>query len=839
MIPTRSEDVGLTKAEAERRLGIEGPNSLPDRGRRGLPKIVLSTIREPMLALLLIGGAAYLLLGDRLEAMLLLAFATFSVVITIWQNYRTERLLITLRDLAAPRAMVVRDGDPCRIAGADIVRGDLLLVERGDRIAADADIVAADGLEVDESLLTGEAMAIPKRLSVGPASDDGQRLFGGTLVVGGTARAVVTATGGASAVGRIGAAVASVEEPAPPLVVETRFLVQLCGVGAALVALTVVILFGLFRGGWIEALLAGIAIGMAMIPEEFPVVLTIFLAVGAWRIAQVGVLARRAAAIEALGAATILCADKTGTLTENRMAVAGYWRNDEIASVSDPILLRAAIGASPPFPIDPMEVAFHEAGQRVPEVIGGLASSLLLKTFPLRESCLAMGNVWATADGAKRQLYVKGAPESVMTLCNLAEGDRLLWRQAIEAMAGQGMRVLGLAEATLPSDALPDALADIPVKALGLIGLSDPVRAAVPAAIAACRQAAIRVMMITGDHVATARHIGNSAGLADGTVLTGTEIDQLTDEALSRRLGNVTIVARVRPEQKLRIVEALKTQGEIVAMTGDGVNDAPALKAAHIGIAMGRRGTDVAREAAALVLLDDDFSAIVTSVALGRRIYDNIRKAMDFIFAVHVPIAALALLPLATGLPVLLSPLHIALLEMVIDPACALVFEVEAPEPDVMRRPPRNPHQRLFSMRRVRWSVGQGVFAACVLMAVAGILSAIDVEETRLRSILFFALIATVMALIFANRRPTSLGAALANRPFGLLTAGIGAFAILCLMTEPLRHLLGLDGLRSVDLLTATLVGLTIYGMIELVRRAAGRIRPRTVVRAASSDRRY
>ncbi|PCE40712.1 cation-translocating P-type ATPase [Rhizorhabdus dicambivorans] len=634
---------GLSSDEARRRLAQDGSNSLPATGRRGIGTILLETLREPMLSLLLLGGGAYYLLGDRLEASVLLTFATFSVGVTIWQNYRTERILSALRDLAAPRAMVLRDGVPCRIAGHEVVRGDVLLVEAGDRVAADADILTADRCETDESLLTGEALAIAKTVRRdGQSVEDAQRLFGGTLVTRGSATALVVATGIASAVGRIGAAVAGIEATPPRLTVETRRIVQICGLGAGLVALAVVVLFGLLRGGWLEAALAGIAIGMAMIPEEFPVVLTIFLAVGAWRIARAGVLARRAAAIETLGAATILCVDKTGTLTENLMAVAGYWRpGGRISAKDDPDLLRAAIGASAILAVDPMEIAFQRAATGHDDLTDGLGADRLERTFPLSESCLAMANLWREPDGGHR-LYVKGAPETVMELCGLSNVERELWRGAIEAMADQGMRVLGLATA-LPDSVTTVELQRVPLSPLGLIGLSDPLRAAVPAAIAACRQASIRVMMITGDHVATARSIARAAGLADDRLLTGAEIEGLSDEGLSQRLTTVDVVARARPDQKLRIVEALKRQGEVVAMTGDGVNDAPALKAADIGIAMGKRGTDVAREAAALVLLDDDFRAIVAAVELGRRIFDNIRKAMGFIFAVHVPIAVLAL----------------------------------------------------------------------------------------------------------------------------------------------------------------------------------------------------
>ncbi|ARR57103.1 hypothetical protein HY78_07810 [Rhizorhabdus wittichii DC-6] len=830
---------GLTSEEAARRLGQDGPNGLPVANRRGIGIILVETMREPMLSLLLMGGVAYYLLGDRLEATVLLAFATFSVAITVWQNYRTERILSALRDLAAPRAMVLRDGKPCRIAGHEVVRGDVLLVETGDRIAADAEILVADRCETDESLLSGESLAISKH---GPmpstACDDSQRLFGGTLVTQGTATALVIATGVESAIGRIGATVAGIDATPPRLTLETRRIVRFCGLGAAMVAVAVILLFGFLRGSWLEALLAGIAIGMAMIPEEFPVVLTIFLAVGAWRIAKVGVLARRAAAIETLGAATVLCVDKTGTLTENRMAVAGYWRpGGPIVATCDPALLRAAVGASAVLATDAMEIAFHEAARGQDGLTDGLDGARLERSFPLSEACLAMANLWQETAGGYC-VYAKGAPETVMTLCGVAGDEREAWRHAIEAMAERGMRILGLAVAHPRAVEAESGLQQIPLVALGLIGLSDPLRETVPAAIASCRRAAIKVMMITGDHVATARSIARTAGLADSLLLTGADIDSLGDDLLSERLMAVDVVARARPEQKLRIVEALKRHGEVVAMTGDGVNDAPALKAADIGVAMGKRGTDVAREAAALVLLEDDFGAIVAAIALGRRIYDNIRKAIGFIFAVHVPIATLALLPLLTGLPILLAPIHIALLEMIIDPACALVFEVEAAEPDLMRRPPRDPGARLFSWRRIRMSVEQGGLAAALLAALCLALDIAGIEESRLRGIMFFSLVSVVLALILNNRRLTAGdGLRLGNRPLAILLGGVGLFAAACLVVMPLRQLLQIHGLAAVDLMTAAAVGGAMIAAARILGLGAGLSRPLTAPRDALCDR--
>lgn len=687
--PTQSR-AGLPAAEATRRLDAQGPNELPHAGRRTVLRILYEVVREPMLALLLAGGVAYMLLGDLGEALILLGFATFSVGLTVIQESRTEHVLEALRDLSAPRALVIRDGARTRIAGREVVDGDLLVLEQGDRVAADALLITSDDLQADESLLTGESIAVRKQtapqgeelLPRRPGGEDQPLVYSGSLITRGSGLAQVVATGPRSEIGRIGQSLSTLDAEPPRLRRETARIVRLCAIGGGLVALLVVVLFGLLRGGWMDALLAGIAIGMSMLPEEFLVVLTVFLAMGVWRIARAGVLTRRAAAIETLGSATILCTDKTGTLTENRMAVTQLWlASGETLTIDDLTgppprfheLLDTSILASAPVPVDPMEVAFHQAGSGIQALAERRARLSLTHSYALRPELLAMSNVWQASDPEEtRTVAAKGAPEAIATLCRLSPSERTRLKNAVDAMAQKGLRVLGVATASIArGDSLPESQQEHDFALVGLVGLADPLRVSVPAAIAECRSAGIKVVMITGDYAATAQAIATQAGITGGDVLTGSELAALDDAALAERLKTVTVFARIMPEQKLRIVAAYKADGEIVAMTGDGVNDAPSLKAAHIGIAMGKRGTDVAREASAIVLLDDDFGSIVKAVRLGRRIYDNIRKAMAFIFAVHVPIAGLALLPLAFGLPILFGPIHIALLEMIIDPVCA------------------------------------------------------------------------------------------------------------------------------------------------------------------------
>jgi Ca2+-transporting ATPase len=707
---------GLTAAQAAARLREEGPNALPRDARGGLIALLAGVLREPMFLLLIAAAAIYLLLGDVREALVLAASIVVIIAITVVQERRTERALEALRDLSSPRALVVRDGREARIAGAEVVRGDLLLLREGDRVAADVRLGEANDLMLDESLLTGESVAVAKE------ADGKACAYSGTLVVRGTGSGEVAATGTRSEMGRIGALLAQVGDTKTSLERETARIVRyLAAIGLTL-CVAVALLYYLLRGDALAGILAGLTLAMSLLPEEFPVVLTVFLALGAWRIARQGVLTRRLPAVEMLGAATVLCCDKTGTLTENRMSVVGE---------RDPRTVEAAAMACEASPFDPMERAILDAFGGVPPPPE--------KRYPMSPGFPAVCHARAGV------ACIKGAPETVLALCGLPAQD------AAAQAASRGLRVLGVARAEW-SGPWPEDVAALPFTFVGFIALADPLRPSVPGAVALCRQAGIRVIMITGDHPETARAIAAQAGLDASAALTGAQIDAMDDAALRRAVGAVQVFARVRPEQKLRLVNALRDSGEVVAMTGDGVNDAPALKAAHIGIAMGRRGTDVAREAAALVLLEDDFTSIVRTVRLGRRIYDNIRNAMRFLLAVHVPLAGMALLPLLLGWPLFVFPVHVVFLEFVIDPACALVFESERTDPRAMQRPPRDPQARLFDTRALALGValGAGVLAA-VALVFGGYLHA-GADEARARAAGFATMVIGVLALIAANR---------------------------------------------------------------------------------------
>ena len=831
---------GLGDAEAADRLRTEGFNELPRQGQRRLARIVLDVLREPMLAMLLGAGLVYLALGDLQEALILVAFAGLSILITVVQENRTERALEALRDLTSPRALVIRDGVRKRIAGREVARGDLVVLSEGDRVPADGWLAECSGLQIDESLLTGESVPVRKLASgaeapaaARPGGDDLPFVWSGSLVVRGSGLCVVTATGTASEIGRIGTVLSSLETGTPRLRLQTRRLVLgFAATGLAASAL-VVVLYGLLRGSWLEAALAGIALGMSMLPEEFPVVLTIFMAMGAMRMSRSRVLTRRAAAIETLGAATVLCTDKTGTLTQNRMRIAQLRLPDGRSLLPDDrhgiareddfhLLAELGILASAQAPVDPMEVAFHELGDALaPATVRArqAAGWTLDRHYPLDPALLAMSQAWS--DGAERVIATKGAPEAIAELCGMSADERAGLRQTIDAMASRGLRVLGLADARWHAGELPPSQRDFRFTFRGLVGLADPLRAAVPDAVRQCREAGIRVVMITGDYPQTARAIARQAGIDAEDMLTGEELAAMPDEALRQRIATVGVCARIMPEQKLRLVEMLRQTGEIVAMTGDGVNDAPSLKAADIGVAMGGRGTDVAREASAIVLLDDDFGSIVKAVRMGRRIYDNLRKAMGFIVAVHIPIAGLALLPLLTGMPLLLGPIHIALLEMIIDPVCSLAFEAEKEEHDIMQRPPRRPESPLFSRALVGWAVIQGSLALIVTGGLTWHFWQSGMAADELRSAAFFALVLAIAGLILVNRRySASLVAALAraNPALAMVLGTVAAILLATQLAAPIASLFSFAPVGLASLVTILLAGLVMLVVLERLK---------------------
>src|SRR5450759_4033210 len=852
---------GLTDEEAARKLEEEGYNEVPSARKRNILKIGLDVIREPMFLLLVAIGVIYLSLGDRKQAAVLMTFVVVVIGITFYQERKTERALEALRDLSSPRANVFRSGVQQRIAGREVARGDALLLAEGDRVPADAALLSCTAMQAAASLLTGESVPVSKGSSddaedveMGRPGGDGLPfVWSGTLVVSGRGLALVRATGGATEMGKIGPALQEIGPETTPLQSETRNVVRDIALLGVVLCGLVIVVYGLTRNEpnhWVNGFLAGLTLAMAMLPEEFPVVLTIFLTTGAWRISKKEVLTRRVPAVETRGSANVLCVDKTGTLTFNKISVsrlaAGGASYDLSEHIREPLpeefhsLVEFSILASQRDPFDPIEKAIKRLGERKLFATEHLHEDWeLLREYPLSQELLALSHVWRSPDGMEFLIAAKGAPEAVADLCHVTPEHHEKIMKSVAAMAADGLRVIGVARALFVPSEMPADQHEFMFKFLGLLGLADPVRPNVADAIRQCSTAGIDVVMITGDYPGTAQNVAKQIGLQHSDeYITGTELDAMSDDELRARIEDVHIFARVVPEQKLRIVQALKDNGEIVAMTGDGVNDAPALKSANIGIAMGGRGTDVAREAAALVLLNDDFSSIVEAVRLGRRIFDNLKKAMAYILAVHVPIAGVSLIPVLFKLPLILLPVHIAFLELVIDPACSVVFEGEPEEAGVMERPPRDLSDPLFSKRTVGLSLLQGLFVMVVVLLVFlvgwwhGAGSPDVVRENEARAMTFAALVIANLGLILINRSWTrTIRSTLRtpNRALWYVFGGAIVFLGLVLYVPALQNLFQFSRLGPLDLGIAVVAGVFSVAWFEVLKviqerrqRAAG-----------------
>lgn len=798
----RLTTTGLSEAEARRRLAEDGPNLIGGRTRPPGLTVALDALREPMFIMLVAGGGLYLAMGKLSDGLLLLSFVLVVIGSTILQRRRTEKALDALRQLSSPRCLVIRDGKELRLSATELVCGDLIILGEGDRVPADALLRQSTHLSVDESLLTGESVPVDKTPSTEtvelqePGGDQTSSLYGGTLVTSGSGLAEVVATGGRTRVAAIGAALTSIDSERSPLQKETDRLVRWLAAAGVLACIGAAVVFALTRGGdlnaWREGGLAGIAMAMSLIPEEFPVVLTVFLAVGAWHMSRRNVLTRHIPAIESLSAMNVLCVDKTGTLTRNQLQLAhlaDMTHEVNLAAVDNldsrfNTLLATAFAATKSQSKDPLDQAIRHAAERLLDATNA-EQHTLLHEYPLTATRPAMGYVRSDSDTSVR-LASKGAPEVIAHLCDFTDLQKAELHAVVTRLAEQGLRVIGVAQASgSPAASYTDLQTDFgQLEFLGLLAFADPLRTEVPQAVADCREAGIRVVMITGDYPKTALAIARQAGIVTddhSTVLTGADMDALADDELAEVVSEHGVFARVRPEQKLRLVKALQARGNVVAMTGDGVNDAPALKAADIGIAMGQRGSEVAREASDLVLLDDAFPSIVAAIRQGRKIYDNIKKASIFIIAVHVPIAGLAVLPLLdSAAPLILLPIHIVIIEMIIDPTCALVFEAEQPDRDLMRRPARPPNQKLFSSREVILALLQGlsVLIACTVVYQV---SAPNNGYEVARTLVFCTLMSSLIALIYLNRSWSASFRELLARQNPALYV-VTAFAILCLI---------------------------------------------------------
>lgn len=838
------KDLGLSTKEAEIKQKKFGFNELPSAKPKTIWQIAFNVFREPMLLLLIVCGSLYFFLGEISEGILMLIFVAVITIISLVQESKTEKSLEALKNMSSPIAKVFRDGVIKNIPGRELVVGDIISVSEGDRIPADAILLYDNNLGVDESLLTGESLSVSKKAVKDfdinklpeiqkPGGDNNYSLFSGTLTTRGLGFAKVMSIGVDSAMGQIGKSLNEVKEEKTLLQIEIKRVIKyFVIVGLSLCSLLTII-YGIQHQDWVEAALAGITLAMGTLPEEFPIVLSIFMAMGAWRLAQKRVLSRKSATIETLGSATVLCVDKTGTITQNKMSIASYFipglgikNSEDVLSERYKELIRIGALACEIDAFDPMELAFFEASlKHIGDINEIRKNRKLIKEYEFTQSALTVTHIWQNQQG-DIEICAKGAPEAVLDLCKVDKETEKNLKEQIKMLAEKGLRVLAIATSKdrhLHVNNLPESRDNINYELLGFIGLADPVRPKIKSAVEECYKAGIRVVMITGDYPVTAQNIASQIGLiSEGGVITGEEIEKIGKSELNQRIKNVNIFSRVVPTQKLLLVNAFKEQGEVVAMTGDGVNDAPALKSAHIGIAMGKRGTDVAREASSMVLTEDNFSSIVNGVKIGRRIYDNLRKAMTYIFAVHIPIAGLSLLPVFFGWPLILMPVHIILLEMVIDPSCTIAFEAEKAEPNCMTRPPRKLKDNLFNRNMILISLLQGLSVLILLAAIYAISIQLGFGAEKSRAITYIAMIASNVSLIWSNRSwsQSIIGRnkEANNKTVVLITILVLIALVLINYLPFLNSLFGFSQLSIIELLISIFLGFIMVIWFEIMK---------------------
>ncbi len=790
----------LTSAEAATRLRAHGPNRLvPEDRQPVLLSWLLHPLTDPMVVLLLVAAATYLLLRDYLDAAVSLAAVVPIALVSLVLELRAERTLARLKRLTAPKAVVWRDGRRQVIPAEEVVPGDLLFLQEGDIIPADGLLVAGRQMMVDESALTGESQPVAKTAE---GAEDARAVFAGTTVLSGRGIATVTATGAATRYGQIGVLVAEIRQPPTPLQRLIRRLITQLAVVAVLFSLGVLAVEVMRGSGWGAAVIAAVSLAIAAIPEEFPMVFTLYLTLGAWRLARRRALIRRLAGVETLGSTTVICTDKTGTLTLGHLEVAALVSDGQVHLADAPLtvatrrLIEAALLASEPHPFDPLEQALVRFAAAHGVDVAAVQRGELLVDYPFDPIDKYVTHVWRR-DG-RSAVYAKGSIEGMLAHCTVDDAAAREARVVHDALAARGMRVIAVAAGDLMGWSGERRADERALRLVGLVAFSDPLRPTVREALAECRAAGIRVIMITGDHPATARAVAADLDLpldGDQAIVTGDEVDAVDEARLAWLVRRATVFARARPEQKYRLVRALRAQGEVVAMTGDGINDAPALREADIGVAMGQRGTEVARAAATMVLLDDNFATIVAAVREGRRIFENLRRAFAYLIAFHPPLLLAALVVPLLGQPLLLLPVHLVWLELIVHPTASLVFEADPASPDLMRRPPRRPGQGLLTAVDFARAVGEGgvLFLGVLALYLAALDRGAPLPQARALALATMIFGQSVLVLLErAPDRPLWHAPLRGNRVLPLILAASVGSVPLAVLLPPLARLLKL-----------------------------------------------
>jgi len=812
--------LGLTTNQAKSATDEYGLNVRPATKQRTWLSTFWRIISEPMILLLLVSATVYFFIGSKTEAFILLVSIIPILIIEFIQEQRTDEAIKALDKMMVEFCEVYRDGQVKKMEAKYVVPGDLIYVTAGDKVSADGFLLNSFGLLVDEAILTGESIAAQKS-AIGKTTQlkEEHKLFQGTMVVQGEGKFVVTATGGHTAYGKLGNLLEKIEQIDTPLQKKIHTLVKTVAIIAIAISISIGLLIGV-RFSWAQGLLSGLAMAMSLIPEEFPIVFSVFLIMGVWRMTKQNALTREMAMVETLGSATVICTDKTGTLTEGKMSLEEVFYEGKNYTAQDiknhpkdflP-LIKTALLSLEQIAIDPMEIEMQNFASQIGIDIQNFFHEYnLLQDLPFESKNKMVHHLWSDSSQQCVQ-YSAGAPEFIIKNSSLKQADKDKAEKAYEKMADSGQRIIAVAKRDCNEDK------NISIKNLefvGLLAMSDPPREGVKEAIDVCQKAGIRVIMITGDNKLTAHNIAESIGLKHNEeIIIGSDLEGLSDEAIKEVVRRHDIFTRVKPEQKLSIVEALQDMGEIVAMTGDGVNDAPALKKANIGIAMGQKGTEVARAASGIVLMDDNFSTIVKSIKEGRRIYDNLRQAFVFLFSFHLPIVGLAILPLLYGQPLVFYPINIIFIELFCDPAAVLGFEREKARQNLMLEKPRPHNEPLINTKLIGKIFAQGLSILAVSFGLYYYYTIRLGQPEVGRTMAFASLVISQTFLILITREWTQI-----KSNFLLLFISIATIAVLALIIyvhelHEIFHLVTLDNSQIMILCTLPLITMGLATLI-------------------------
>lgn len=813
---------GLTASEVEASRALHGDNRLRGRQRSALLIALTELFTEPMLLLLLVATTIYFVSGKKEDGIFMLVAIAFVSAISVYQETRSRHAIAALNRLTRMQARVIREAAEQLIDPDELVVGDLLIVEAGSPVSADARILRANDFAVDESLLTGESLPVYK-------SDADAQVYRGTLAVDGRALAEVTAVGNRTKLGTIGQSLVSLKEEPTPLQKQIGHFVRIMAIAGLLVFMIVWIIHYNASGSFSQSLLKALTLAMSIIPEEIPMAFTTFMALGARRMMKHGVIVRQLRTVETLGSATIICTDKTGTITMNRMDLTAVYIPGKgvIPLDKDTVppqaaeLVRMGMWASEPVPFDPMEKALHSRYAQTGH--DERAGSAMVREYPLGGTPPMMTHVFRLAHG-EVVVAAKGAPERIFNVSRLSHEGIKEASEAMQQLAVRGYRVLGVCQGLVPEGDFPENQEGFLFEFVGLLAFHDPPKANISAVLQDFYKAGVQVKMVTGDNALTASTIAVQTGFRDAEkVITGEEFMQAGPSEREALALRNTLFARVFPEMKLSIVQALKARGHVVAMTGDGINDAPALKAAHIGIAMGKRGTEMARQSSSLILAEDDLRAMVDAIAMGRRIYANLKKAIRYIISIHIPIILTVLLPLLLGwmYPDIFSPVHVIFLEIIMGPTCSIIYENEPMEEHLMEEPPRPFTSTFFRFRELVASIIQGLVITVALLGIYQYAVWKGADETGVRSMVFLALIVSNITLTLVNRSfydsvITTLR--YPNRLIPLITGLTLLLTVLLFKVSLLQHLFGLYPPTLNDCIACILAGMISVLWFELVK---------------------